>query len=83
MAFVYDALDPDLGRELRRDRSNPLSGPSFQEWLTEVGRSRINDQADQIISTLGLCHDIDNFESRFAKVLHKTALSVQDLDEPE
>lgn len=83
VAFVYDAVDPDLGRELRRGRPEPASGPALHAWLLERGRCRLERQTDRIVATMALCHDMADFESRFAKVLQKSPLRAQEFDDRE
>ncbi len=71
LLFVYDAVDPDVGRELRRAAGDPAFRPSVAGWLEEMGRSRLDSRMDSIVEGLRRCGDLDEFTSMFAKVLHK------------
>lgn len=69
--FVYDAVDADVGRELRRPPGEPAFRPTVAVWLEEVGRSRLDRQMHSILEGMRRCADLDELTSVFAKVLHK------------
>ncbi len=71
MLFVYDAIDADVGRELRRPAGEPNFRPNVPEWLDAVGQPRIDHRMAGILSGMRACADMDEFASTFAKVLHK------------
>jgi P63C domain len=71
LLFVYDAIDPDVGRELRRDPGQPPFRPSIPRWLHEVGRTRVDERMDAVVTGVRGCADMEEFSARFAKVLHK------------
>ena len=71
LLFVYDAIDPDVGRELRRHPGEPPFRPSIPQWLHEVGRRRVDDRMDAVVTGVRRCADMAEFNARFAKVLHK------------
>lgn len=71
MAFVYDAIDPDIGRELREKNPNPRFRKNHHQWLREFGRERVNNQIQQVIAIMKLCDDMDDFKSKFARVFAK------------
>ncbi len=71
LLFVYDAVDPEVGRELRRAPGDAAFRPTIAGWLEEVGRSRLDSRMDSIVEGLRRCGDLDEFTSMFAKVLHK------------
>jgi hypothetical protein len=71
MLFVYDAIDPDVGRELRRPPGDPAFRPTIPQWLHDVGGGRIDSQMASIVSGMHRCDDMDDFSAMFAKVLHK------------
>ncbi len=71
LLFVYDAIDPDVGRELRRDPGVPAFRPNIPQWLSEIGRTRVDDRMDAVVTGLRGCADMEEFNAMFAKVLHK------------
>ncbi len=68
MAFVYDAIDPDVGRELRKINPNPRFRKNHHQWLQEFGRERVNNQIQQVIAVMKTCDDMPEFKKRFARV---------------
>jgi len=77
MAFVYDAVDPDVGRELRRINPDPKFGQNHHQWLQKLGRERVNNQIQQVIAVMKLCNDMSDFKMKFARVFQKTPLQLQ------
>jgi hypothetical protein len=71
MLFVYDAIDPDVGRELRRSPDDPGFRPTVHQWLEDVGRQRIDRRMASVVSAMRECPDLDAFRAEFAKVLQK------------
>ncbi|QHJ86385.1 hypothetical protein SEA_KUWABARA_48 [Gordonia phage Kuwabara] len=71
MAFVYDAIDPDIGRELREINPNPRHRKNHHQWLREFGRERVNNQIQQVIAIMKLCDDMDDFRVKFDRVFSK------------
>ena len=69
--FVYDAIDPDVGRELRRSSDDPGFRPSVHQWLEDVGRQRIDSRMASLVAAMRACPDLDAFGAAFAKVLQK------------
>lgn len=82
MAFVYDAVDPDVGKELRSLNPNPRFLRNHHQWLKEFGRQRVHDQIERVITIMKLCNDMNEFREKFAKAFKKTPLqmSFADLD---
>jgi hypothetical protein len=78
--FVYDAIDPDVGRELRRPPDDPGFRPTVRQWLEEVGRQRIDSRMASVVSAMRACPDMDAFSAAFAKVLQKGPSHVQLLE---
>lgn len=74
MAFVYDAIDKDVGKQLRAINPNPHHRQNHHQWLKQFGRERVNNQIQQVIAIMKLCDDIDEFKRKFAKVFKKTPL---------
>ncbi len=74
MMFVYDAIDPDVGRELRAKNPNPHFLKNHHQWLKQFGRRRVNDQIQRVIAVMKLCHDMNDFRRKFAHVFKKSPL---------
>lgn len=68
MAFVYDAIDPDVGKELRRINPNPRHRKNHHQWLQEFGRDKVNNQIQQVIAVMKTCDDMEQFKKQFARV---------------
>ena len=68
MAFVYDSIDPDVGKELRRINPNPRHRSNHHQWLKEFGRERVNIRIHEVIAIMKLCDSMDEFKRRFARV---------------
>jgi hypothetical protein len=81
--FVYDAIDPDVGRELRRSSDDPGFRPTVHQWLEDVGRQRIDSRMGSVVSAMRACPDMDAFGAAFAKVLQKGPSHVQLLEGEE
>lgn len=68
MAFVYDSIDPDVGKELRRINPNPQHGKNHHQWLREFGRERVTIRIHEAIAIMKLCDNMDEFKRKFARV---------------
>ena len=77
MAFVYDAVDGDVGRELRKKNPDPHFKQNHHQWLKEFGKQKVHDQIERVITIMKLCTDMNDFREKFAKVFKKTAVSSQ------
>lgn len=77
MMFVYDAVDPDVGKELRRKNPDPQFRRNHHQWLREHGREKVNNQIQQVIAIMKLCDDMPDFKAKFAKVFQKTPLQLE------
>jgi hypothetical protein len=77
MALVYDAVDPDVGRELRRLNPDPKLKQNHHQWLQNLGRERVNNQIQQVIAIMRLCNDMNDFKAKFARVFRKSPLQMQ------
>jgi len=73
MAFVYDALDEDIGRELRKKNPDPHFLKNHHQWLTDFGRSKIHDQITKVVTIMRLCENMDDFRAKFAKLFKKAS----------
>lgn len=74
MRFVYDALDPDIGKELRKRNPNPHYRRNHHQWLKEYGRQKVDVQINKVITIMKLCENMDEFKQKFAKVFQETPL---------
>jgi hypothetical protein len=77
MAFVYDAVDGDVGKELRKKNPDPHFGQNHHQWLKEFGKQKVHDQIERVITIMKLCDNMDDFKQKFARVFKKTAISDQ------
>lgn len=77
MAFVYDAVDGDVGKELRKKNPNPRFKQNHHQWLKEFGRQKVHDQIQRVVTIMKLCDDMADFRQKFAKVFKKSALDPQ------
>lgn len=68
MAFVYDAIDEDVGTTLREVNPNPRHGKNHHQWLREHGRQKVNDQIQRVVTIMKLCDDMHDFRKKFARV---------------
>ena len=82
MLFVYDAIDGDVGRELRKKNPNPRFLQNHHQWLKQFGRDKVHDQIERVITIMKLCNNMDDFREKFAKVFKKSPvqLSFADFD---
>ncbi len=82
MAFVYDAVDKDVGEHLRRINPDPHFRKNHHQWLRENGRDKVNNQIQQVIAVMKLCSDMDDFKRKFARVFQKSPwqLRFDDID---
>lgn len=71
MAFVYDAIDKDVGNELRKKNPNPKFLQNHHQWLKEFGRQKVHDQVTRVITIMKLCENMDEFRSKFKKLFKK------------
>jgi hypothetical protein len=74
MAFVYDAIDGDVGKELRKKNPNPHFKKNHHQWLREFGKEKLIGQIQSVITIMKLCDNMADFKSKFAKVFEKAPL---------
>ena len=77
MAFVYDAIDKDIGKELRKINPEPQKGKNHHQWLKEFGRQKVHDQIQKVVTIMKLCDNMEDFRQKFARVFKKSALENQ------
>lgn len=80
MAFVYDAIDGDVGKELRQINPHPQHGRNHHQWLKDFGRTRVNNQIQQVIAIMKLCDDMPDFRRKFERVFKKASGHQLELD---
>ncbi len=71
MIFVYDAIDSDVGDELRKKNPSPCFLKNQHQWLKDFGRDKVNNQIQQVIAIMKLCKDMEDFKGKFKKFLRK------------
>jgi hypothetical protein len=71
MAFVYDAIDEDVGKQLRSKNPDPHYKQNHHQWLKEFGRQKVHDQIERVITIMKLCDNMEEFRSKFARVFKK------------
>jgi P63C domain len=80
MAFVYDAVDGDVGAELRKKNPHPHFKQNHHQWLKSHGKDALHRQIGGVIAVMKMCDDMTEFRNRFAKVFQKNAqMSFDDL----
>ena len=77
MAFVYDAVDGDVGKVLRAKNPDPHYKQNHHQWLKEFGRQKVHDQIERVTTIMKLCTDMNDFRVKFAKVFKKTVIDDQ------
>ncbi len=77
MAFVYDAVDGDVGKKLREVNPDPHFQQNHHQWLREFGRHKVHDQIERVVTIMKLCDDMDDFRRKFARVFKKSAIAGQ------
>jgi hypothetical protein len=80
MAFVYDAVDKDVGRELRIKNPNPHFKQNLHQWLKEYGREKVRDHLHEVLGVMKTCHDMDDFKRKFGYVFKKSPLQLTFFD---
>lgn len=74
MAFVYDAIDKDVGRELRKKNPNPHFKKNHHQWLKEFGKDKLIGQIQSVITIMKLCTNMADFRQKFDRVFKKSPL---------
>jgi hypothetical protein len=77
MAFVYDAIDGDVGKVLRDKNPDPHYKSNHHQWLKEFGRQKVHDQVERVVTIMKLCDNMTDFRQKFARVFKKSAVSDQ------
>ncbi len=74
MAFVYDAVDGDVGRKLREKNPNPHFKNNLHQWLKEYGREQVSAQLNQTLGVMKTCQDMNEFRKKFDYVFKNAPL---------
>ncbi len=77
MAFVYDAIDTDIGKKLRQINPEPHIQQNHHQWLNEFGRQKVHDQIERVVTIMKLCDDMGDFRKKSARVFKKSAIAEQ------
>lgn len=77
MDFVYDALDPDVGRKLREINPGPGKGHNHHQWLQEFGQQELNNHLQQVVATMRLCNDMSDFKRKFERVFSRAPYQLE------
>ncbi|MFA5272302.1 MAG: P63C domain-containing protein [Candidatus Omnitrophota bacterium] len=77
MAFVYDSIDPDLGKKLREKNRNPHYLQNHHQWLRDFGKNKLIEQIAGVTAIMKLCRDMDDFKRKFKKVFSKTEMQYE------
>lgn len=76
MMFVYDAIDPDVGNQLRKINPDPHFLSNHHMWLKKFGKEKVRDQIMQIIPVMKLCSDMKEFRQKFNFVFKSSPLQL-------
>jgi hypothetical protein len=74
MAFVYDAIDKDIGMKLRAKNPNPHHRQNHHQWLKQFGQEKLDAQINSVTTIMKLCVNMDDFRVKFAKVFDKSPI---------
>jgi len=72
MAFVYDAIDKDVGKELRKKNPSPHFKQNHHQWLKEFGKDKLIGQIQSVVTIMKLCDNMVEFRKKFDRVFSKT-----------
>lgn len=80
MAFVYDAMDKDVGNRLRALNPDPHYKQNHHQWLAQYGKAELQKQLWQVIGIMQACKDMAEFRKKFAHVFKHVPLQLDLLD---
>lgn len=81
MAFVYDAIDGDVGKKLREINPDPHYRQNHHQWLKQYGKEAVHRQIGSAIAIMKLCRDMPEFRQKFDQVFAKThQLSIEGIE---
>jgi hypothetical protein len=70
--FVYDAIDDDIGKELRKKNPDPHYLKNHHQWLSKFGRDKVHDQITKVVTVMKLCDTMDEFRKKFSKLFDRS-----------
>ena len=71
MMFVYDAVDADVGKELRKKNPDPHFLSNHHQWLRKFGRDKVHDQITKVVIVMKLCNDMTEFRHKFMRLFDR------------
>jgi hypothetical protein len=71
MMFVYDAMDADVGKELRKKNPDPHFLQNHHQWLKKFGRDKVHDQITKVVTIMKLCNDMVGFREKFSRLFDR------------
>ena len=71
MMFVYDAVDGDVGKQLRMKNPDPHFLKNHHQWLKKFGRDRVHDQLTKVVTVMKLCSDMNDFREKFSRLFDR------------
>ena len=80
MAFVYDAVDGDVGRELRKVNPDPHFRQNHHQWLKTYGREKVRDHINQVLGVMKTCQDMPDFNRKFGHVFRRDPMQLSFFD---
>lgn len=67
MELIYEALDPDVAKNLRENKPTPRHGQNYHQWLTEnYGLQRLVAHINQVIGLAKTCESIQELRDLIA-----------------
>jgi P63C domain len=76
MAFVYDAIDPDVGKALRKKNPNPHFLKNHHQWLRQHGQESVRLQIGKAVGIMQTCEDMQEFKHKFARIFNRAPLQL-------
>lgn len=76
MAFVYDAIDKDVGNELRKKNPNPRFLQNHHQWLKSPGQEAVRLQIGKAIGIMQTCEDMPEFRQKFARIFSRLPIQL-------
>lgn len=80
MKFIYNAIDPDVAKELKERNPNPHYRENLHQLLRDYGKDKLHQQLGGVIAIMRECKDMAEFRSRFDRVFAKKNQIEFDLD---
>jgi hypothetical protein len=77
MRFVYQAIDPDVSKQLADINPDPSKGHNHHQHLTAFGQKELNDHLQQVIAVMRLCNDMEDFKRKFPRAFPKGPVQLE------